>query len=52
MVQDVKEGKGISISKIGEVFVGDFKEGLKHGIGEFKDIQGHFYKGDYLKDKK
>ena len=49
------DGKGTLVDSIGNYYIGEFKNGLKHGNGKFKKINGeieegyfenNFYKGE------
>ena len=53
------DGKGTLVDSIGNYYIGEFKNGLKHGNGKFKKINGeieegyfenNFYKGE-IKNK-
>lgn len=44
-------GKGRKIHVSGEYYVGEFRDGLAHGYGEFRDTNGGSYEGMWERDK-
>ena len=45
-------GKGKAEYPNGDIYEGDFKDGLKHGEGRYTWVNGDVYEGAYSKDKK
>ena len=50
------DGQGVYKWKNGSIYQGEFKEGLKHGYGEWKKVQNstkcNHFEGYYMFDKK
>jgi hypothetical protein len=45
-------GRGRLIQTDGEVYEGEWSEGLKHGHGRLTDTRGVFYSGEFSEGKK
>ena len=46
-----QSGYGKTINKNGNIYLGEFKEGLANGIGVFTTKGGNVYKGDWIDNK-
>jgi len=48
-----KEGTGLTHKyESGDVYVGDFKDGQRHGYGIYTSVQGHRYEGEWFADQR
>ena len=45
------DGKGKYIWKEGEIYEGEYRNGIKEGYGIFKWNNGKFYKGSFINGK-
>ena len=50
--QEKPNGVGMLLLDSGEVYKGEFQNGVIHGKGRFEDKSGNWYEGDFVQGKK